>query len=431
MDEVGGAARLHRVWSVGELVLAVSGLLQSNFPACWIRGEVSGFARSAGGHCYFTLKDAGQGATLRCAMFRRVAQLAEFQPREGDEVELGGRIAVYEPRGELQFVVESIRRYGAGALYERFLALKVGLEREGLFDVSAKRPLHPFPKSIGIVTSLGGAVLHDVATTLARRAPHVRLVVYPSLVQGPAAPAALCEAMAMAAQRNEVDVLLVCRGGGSLEDLWAFNDEGVVRAVRSLPMPVVSGVGHETDVTLVDFAADLRAATPTAAAELVAPPTLSAIDALDDLSASLKRRLFDAIDRAEQRLDRAALRVARPGEAVRRRAATLDMLSQRLTGSAPRQVDAMRHHLATQAARAAFAVSAGRARESGRVHAAGLRLDAVDPRRVLSRGYALLTHPTGRPLVSISDALPGDTLIATLMDGRLGLSVRAVQDGLA
>ena len=431
MDEVVDAASSRRVWSVGELVLAVSSLLESNFAACRIRGEISGYARAASGHCYFTLRDARHGASLRCAMFRRVAQLADFQPKDGDEVELAGRVAVYEPRGELQFVVESIARYGAGALYERFLELKSRLEREGLFNVAEKRPLRPFPEVIGIVTSLGGAVLHDVATTLARRAPHVRVLIYPSPVQGPAAPAALCEAIAVAALRNEVDVLLVCRGGGSLEDLWAFNDEGVVRAVRSLPMPVVSGVGHETDVTLVDFAADLRAATPTAAAELVAPPTLSALDALDGLSATLKRRLLDAIDRAEQRLDRAALRLAGPGDAVRRRTATLDMLSQRLASSAVRRVDAMRHHVAAQASRAAFAVSALSLREASRVHAAALRLDAVDPRRVLSRGYALLTDRSGQPVVSMSDALPGDALVATLADGRLGLRVTAVENGPA
>ena len=431
MPEAVESAGLRAVWSVGELVSAVAGLVQSAFAVCRIRGEVSGFSRAASGHCYFNLKDPGQGAMLRCAMFRRAAQLAGFQAQDGDEVELSGRLAVYEPRGELQFIVESIRSNGAGALFERFIELKSKLEREGLFAAAVKKRMPAYPESVGIVTSLGGAALHDVTTTLARRAPHVRVVVYHSAVQGPAAPPALCEAVATAAARNEVDVLLVCRGGGSLEDLWAFNDESVVRAVRSLPMPVVSGVGHETDVTLVDFAADLRAATPTAAAELVAPPTASTRAVLDDLCAALGRRLFDAIERAGQRLDRAAHRLAGPGEAVRRRAATLDALSHRLANAATRQLDARQNHVAARACALAFVMSIRRAHQAARLEAAALRLDAVDPLRVLSRGYALLTGPRGRPIVSISDALPGDAVIATLRDGRFLMHVSHVENGPA
>ena len=431
MAEAVGSAGLRVVWSVGELVTAVAGLVQSAFAVCRIRGEVSGFSRAASGHCYFNLKDPEQGSMLRCAMFRRAAQLADFQAQDGDEVELNGRLAVYEPRGELQFIVESLRRHGAGALFERFLELKSKLEREGLFAAAVKRRLPAHPESVGIVTSLGGAALHDVATALARRAPHVRVVVYHSPVQGPAAPPALCEAIAMAAARNEVDVLLLCRGGGSLEDLWAFNDESVVRAVRLLPMPVVSGVGHETDVTLVDFASDLRAATPTAAAELVAPPTASARNVLDDLSAVLERRLGDAVERAEQRLDRAALRLAGPNDAVRRRAAGLDMLSQRLAHAATRQLEARQSRVAATASAVTFAVSMRRAREAGRVETAALRLEAVDPRRPLTRGYALLTSPLGRPIVSISDTLPGDAVVATLRDGRFLMHVSTVEDGFA
>jgi len=277
-------------WSVSALIAAVAEAVDAGFSSCSVRGEVSGFSRPASGHCYFSLKDPAGGAALRCAMFRRAAQLAGWLPRDGDAVELRGRLAVYEPRGELQFIVESIQRSGAGALFERFLRLKDKLGAEGLFDAAAKRPLPAFPETVGVVTSLAGAVLHDVATTLARRSPHVRVVVYPSLVQGPDAPASLCRALETASRRGEVDVLVVCRGGGSLEDLWAFNDERVVRALRGLPMPVVSGVGHETDVTLADLAADLRAPTPTAAAELVAPPTGAALELL----ASHDRRLAGA-----------------------------------------------------------------------------------------------------------------------------------------
>ena len=276
-----------RVWSVGALVNAVAALVDQGFPACTVSGEIAGFSRAASGHCYFTLKDANGAASMRCAMFRRAATLLDFAPAEGQRVELRGRLGVYEPRGELQFIAEGMRAAGAGALYERFLRLRARLEAEGLFDPAAKRPLPRHPRAIGIVTSLAGAALHDVATTLARRSPHVGVVVYPSAVQGVDAPAALCAAIRLAGERREVDVLVLCRGGGSLEDLWAFNDERVVRAVRAAPMHVVSGVGHETDVTLADLAADLRAPTPTAAAELVAPVTAGERQALRDFEVAL------------------------------------------------------------------------------------------------------------------------------------------------
>ncbi len=259
------------VWTVAALVSALGDTLAARFPACTVAGEISGFSRPASGHCYFTLKDAdGQAALIRCAMFRRAATLLDFSPAEGQRVEARGRIGVYEPRGELQFVVEAMRRSGTGALYEQFLLLKARLEAEGLFDAARKRPLPRFARRAGVVTSLAGAALHDVASVFARRAPQVELIVYPSPVQGVEAPVALVEAIAVAGRRAEVDLLIVCRGGGSLEDLWAFNDERVVRAIAGCPLPVVCGVGHETDVTLADFAADLRAPTPTAAGELAA-----------------------------------------------------------------------------------------------------------------------------------------------------------------
>jgi len=290
MGELFAGRLSGRVWSVGALVGAVASLLEQELPACSVGGEISGFSRAASGHCYFTLKDPGGGAALRCAIFRRAAALLDFAPVEGQRVELRGRLAVYEPRGELQFIAEAMQSAGAGALYERFLRLRARLEAEGFFDPALKRPLPPHPRAIGVVTSLAGAVLHDVATTLARRSPHVQVVIYPSVVQGIDAPAALCQAIALAGRRGEVDILVVCRGGGSLEDLWAFNDERVVRAIRAAPMHVVSGVGHETDVTLADLAADLRAPTPTAAAELVAPATAALRQGLDGLAAALARR---------------------------------------------------------------------------------------------------------------------------------------------
>ncbi|HEY0821874.1 MAG TPA: exodeoxyribonuclease VII large subunit, partial [Rhizobacter sp.] len=222
------------VWGVAGLVHAVSDTLAARFASCTVRGEVSGFSRASSGHCYLSLKDADGGAALlRCAMFRRAASLLDFAPGDGQLVEVRGRLAVYEPRGELQFVVESMQRAGAGALFEQLQKLRLRLEGEGLFDERRKRPLPRFPRRIGVVTSLGAAALHDVLTALARRAPQVEVVVYPSLVQGPEAPMALVSALQTAERRGEVDLVILCRGGGSLEDLWAFNDERVVRAVAA------------------------------------------------------------------------------------------------------------------------------------------------------------------------------------------------------
>jgi exodeoxyribonuclease VII large subunit len=227
-----GLAR--QVWSVAALVQAASDALAARFSGCAVQGELSNFARAASGHCYFSLKDGeGAPALLRCAMFRRAATLLDFAPADGQRVELRGRLAVYEPRGELQFVVESMQRAGSGSLYEQFLRLKAQLEAQGLFDAARKRTIAAFPARIGVVTSLGAAALHDVLTALARRCPHVAVFVYPSQVQGHEAPASLVAALASANRHAEVDALILCRGGGAIEDLWAFNDERVVRAVAA------------------------------------------------------------------------------------------------------------------------------------------------------------------------------------------------------
>lgn len=415
------------VWDVSSLLLAVADTIAARFGACAVRGEISGYTRAASGHCYFNLKDAGHGgATLRCAMFRRAASLLAFAPSEGMLVDLRGRVGVYEPRGELQFVVESMQRSGAGALYEEFLRLRERLAAEGLFDPALKRPLPAYPRRIGLVTSLGAAALHDVITALMRRAPHVEIVVYPSAVQGVEAPAALCRAIALAGARAEVEALLVCRGGGSLEDLWAYNDERVVRAISAAPMPVVSGVGHETDLTLADLAADLRAPTPTAAAELVAPPTQACLDALDTRARQLQRRVGEHLDRQAQRLDRIALLLARPAEGARRHARRLEGLAQRLRVAGRRGVEqreAQAEGLAQRLSRAPGRVFVQRAQ-----HLEGMaaRLRALDPQRVLQRGYCWLTDAAGAAVVSIDRIEVGDALHAVLADGAAEVAVTAV-----
>ena len=272
-----------RIWPVGALCHAVAEALDARFGAVRVQGEIAGFVHAASGHCYFTLKDArGQ---LRCAMFRRAASLLGWLPRDGDQVEVLGRLAVYEARGDLQLIVESVRRAGQGALYEAFLRIKTELEAQGLFDTSRKRALTSYPRALGLVTSLGAAALHDVATALQRRAPHVPVLLAPAPVQGTGAPAALIDALqrlyalaraqqtggATDARLPRIDAILLVRGGGSIDDLWAFNDPKLAHTIVQSPVPLVVGVGHETDFTIADFVADLRAPTPTGAAELATP----------------------------------------------------------------------------------------------------------------------------------------------------------------
>jgi exodeoxyribonuclease VII large subunit len=320
-------------------------------------------------------------------------------------VELRGKLAIYEPRGELQMIVEAMRPAGEGALMEQFLRLKARLEGEGLFDAARKRPLPTFPRRVGVVTSLAAAALHDVVTALSRRAPHVEVIVCPASVQGVDAPPQLVRAITEAGRRAEVDVLIVCRGGGSMEDLWAFNDEQVVRAIAAAPMPVVCGVGHETDFTLADFAADLRAPTPTAAAELVAPERAACLALLDQRHAQLQQALQRRLDREVQRLDRAGLRLSRPTDALRQHQQRLALLGQRHAAALPRALQ----------------------RHQQRLDVLAARLQALDPTRVLQRGYAWITDEEGRTLVSVAQVQPGAALTAVLRDGRVQTTVTAVQ----
>lgn len=414
-----------RVWDVAGLLLAVSDALAARFASVSVKGELSGFTRAASGHCYFTLKDSsGANAGLRCAMFRRAAMMIGFSPQDGQQVELRGRLAVYEARGELQMVVESLQRVGAGNLYEEFLKLKARLETEGLFDAARKRPLPLYPSRLAVVTSPSGAAIHDVLTTLARRAPHVSVVLVPTLVQGVQAPEAIVAALMQASQQTDAQLIVLCRGGGSLEDLWAFNDERVVRAVRASRLPVVCGVGHETDITLADLAADLRAATPTAAAELAAP---SREVLLQDLSAQaeiMKRRVRQRLDTAAQTLDTLALRLQRPANRVASEQGRLAALSQRHRAALGKALQWRQLTLAHQAQRL---LQAGRTAVSRRLdgtQARAQRLSALDPRQVLARGYAWVEGADGRAIVSAKSLSAGQSLRAVWADG----SARATVD---
>jgi exodeoxyribonuclease VII large subunit len=420
-----------RVWGVGALVQAIGDTLSARFASCVVRGEISGFTKAASGHGYFTLKDENGGASLRCAMFRRALSQVEFSPGEGMLVEARGNLGVYEARGELQFIVEGLQRAGAGALYEQFLRLKARLEAEGLFDAARKRPVLACPSRIGVVSSLKAAALQDVLTALQRRAPHVEVVVAPSAVQGAEAPAQLVKALTELnlAHRGGLllDAVIVCRGGGSLEDLWAFNDERVVRAIVGCPVPVISGVGHETDFTLADFAADLRAPTPTAAAELVARDRRTALGELDAVARQMSHRMGQRLDAQAQRLDRAAAQLARPAQMLGAQRARLDVLEHRLGAVCRARVSWSQQALPALAARMARAVAQQQARQRQHCEAWGARLQSLDPQRVLERGYAWLSDEHGAPLTRVGQAQADQALRGVLADGMLRLRVTGVE----
>ena len=424
-----------RIWEVGALCRAIADALEARFNPVAVRGEITGFSRASSGHCYFSVKDAtGQ---LRCAMFRRAASLLDFSPRDGELVEVRGRLGVYEARGDLQFIVESMQRAGQGALFEQFLRLKAQLENEGLFDSARKRPLPLQPRGIGLVTSTGAAALHDVVTALRRRVPHIPVVLVPAQVQGAAAPASLVAALSrlyLLAQAGQasgadltknppIDVILLVRGGGSIEDLWAFNDEQLARTIVQSPVPLVCGVGHETDFTIADFCADLRAPTPTAAAELVAQPRDVWLGALGLLASRISDGVQRQLDARHQRLDQAAARLGRPSALVAREQMQLARFAQRMRHGVLLKLQRLAQSRQALEAHLPQALQRSVAQQSDRLGRAALRLDLLDPRLVLQRGYALLTDADGHAVTSVRQARPGDALQATLADGAIDVTV--------
>lgn len=432
-DGASTPAGARRIWAVGALCRAVADTLEARFNPVAVRGEISGFSRAASGHCYFALKDA-QGQ-VRCAMFRRSAGLLDFTPRDGELVEVTGRLGVYEPRGDLQLVVESMRRAGQGALFEQFLRLKAKLEAEGLFDAQRKRELPLLPRGIGIVTSLGAAALHDVATCLRRRAPHIPVVIAPAAVQGSQAPGELLaalEGMYRLAAQGAVDVILLVRGGGSIEDLWAFNDEQLARTIVRSPVPLVSGVGHETDFTIADFCADVRAPTPTAAAELAAQPQETWLSAVGLMHNRLRDAALRRVDRAAQRLDQAAAHLGRPSARAAQQHLRIERQAQRLRFAVETRVQRAQDRLAAD--RDALRLGIARRVETAEraCERLQLRLQLLDPRLVLQRGYALLTDASsGQPITSAAQAHPGQAVRASLADGEVDLRVLPGRDARA
>lgn len=414
------------VWAVGGLMQAVADALAARFNPVRVRGELSGWTRAASGHCYCTLKD--ESGQVRCAMFRRSATSLAFNPRDGDSVEVQGKLDVYGPRGDLQLIIDTMRPVGQGNLYEQFLQLKARLQAQGLFDAARKKPLPSMPRSIGVVTSLGAAALRDVATALVRRVPHIPVTVFPAVVQGAQAPAELVTALGRAyelhARTGHPEVLLLVRGGGSLEDLWAFNAESVAQALVQAPMPVVCGVGHETDFTIADFVADLRAPTPTAAAELCATDRETALSLVDRSAQRLTDAALGRVDAHGQRLDRLAQRLSRPSDRVASQRHHVHDLSHRLQQRVKEKLQ--QETLAIKALEANFPLKMER-------HLAGLSqrlshheavLNSLDPRLVLQRGYAWLTDDAGHAITSVAQTRPGQAVQASLADGEVDLQVR-------
>jgi exodeoxyribonuclease VII large subunit len=441
-----------RAWTVSALCRAVADSLDAQFNPVSVRGEVSGFSRAASGHCYFSIKDdTGQ---IRCAMFRRAASLMDFAPRDGELVEVRGRLGVYEARGDLQLIVESIERAGQGALFEQFLRLKAKLEAEGLFDPALKRELPAQPRAIGVVTSLGAAAWHDVVTALQRRVPHIPVLMAPALVQGAGAAATLAQALqnmyALTAEDNPlcppVDVILLVRGGGSMEDLWSFNDENLARLIAQSPVPLICGVGHETDFTIADFVADVRAPTPTAAAEIAATDRGVGLEALSVLEHRLNRGLLRQQDRQAQRLDSVAARLgvglarqqdrqaqrlsaiasrlSRPQALLGQHRQWLDQLAHRLQAGAQSELRDSGHKLERLHDRLGFNRAQQVPQRAQRLERAALRLSSVDPHRVLERGYAWLSDEKGQALTHADQFQPGQNVQATLSDGQVPLVVK-------
>jgi exodeoxyribonuclease VII large subunit len=386
--------------TVAELNRRVRVLLENQFETLWVTGELSNVKPAASGHWYFCLKD--EAASIDCVMYRSRAQFLDFRPENGLRVEVRARVTLYEPRGSYQLAVDELRRAGRGALHEAFEKLKARLAAEGLFEAERKRPLPAFARAIGIVTSREAAALRDMLTVLRRRAPMTPVILYPAPVQGEGAANHIARAIRVAGERQEVDVLIVGRGGGSLEDLWAFNEEAVARAIDACPIPVVSGVGHETDFTIADFVADLRAPTPTAAAVAASPDR----EALRESVAALRRRIVRDLRRGletrAQRVDSLARRLLTPAQRIERQQRELAALSRRMA-------NATRRGLA-----------------EGARHLAGLRnaLTHLDPTRVLGRGYSIVRGPDGHVRRSSAGLATGDALDITFAEGGAAATVR-------
>ncbi|MCU0868684.1 MAG: exodeoxyribonuclease VII large subunit [Burkholderiales bacterium] len=437
------------VLSVADFVAQARATIERELALLWIGGEISNFTRATSGHCYFTLKD--DRAQLRCVMFRGRAALLDFAPRNGQQVEVRAQPTLYEARGEFQVQIDFMRPAGAGALHERFERLKRELADAGLFDAARKRDLPRFPQRIGIVTSLQAAALRDVLTTLRARWPAACVIVYPTPVQGEGAAERIAQAVDCASTRAEVDVLIVCRGGGSLEDLWALNEAVVAHAIARCAVPVVAGIGHETDTTIADFVADVRAPTPTAAAVAATPDRVQLARQLDAWTARLARTARRELERQAQRVDSLERRLVSPGRQLAQQRDALDATRQRLQAAAARTVEraqwrlgrvvaaldharpdlaARRRRIETLRERLVRAAQLDAVRRAARVDAARAALAHLDPRAVLARGFAIARTADGAIVRDASQLVAGTRVQVSVAAGHFDATVdRVATDG--
>lgn len=391
-----------KVLTVSELNRLARNILEQNFPLFWVAGEISNFTRAASGHWYFSLKDVG--AQVRCVMFKGRNSYVDFTPREGDKIEARCTVTLYEARGDFQLTVEFIQRAGLGALFEAFEKLKNKLALEGLFDETAKLAIPTHPKQIGIVTSADAAALRDVLTTLKRRMPNIPIIIYPTPVQGKGAAELIANAVNTANKRAECDVLIICRGGGSIEDLWQFNGEIVARAIAQCTIPTVSGVGHETDFTICDFVADMRAATPTAAAELATPSRATLLNSLNQVKLQLTKNLQYVLSQRAQALDFLARRLISPLQQIEQQKLQLAQITYRLQNCINQQL---------------------RTKQQGLLRL-GQNLQHLNPQAVLTRGYAFVQNADGA-IISNSDQLKsGDDVSLTFGTGSAEATINKI-----
>ncbi len=432
--------------TVSELNALAKALLEDHLAGLWIAGEVSNLTRAASGHYYFSLKDSR--AQVRCAMFKGAAARLAKPLKEGDHIEVAGKISIYEARGEFQITVNEVRLKGLGQLYEAYERLKAQLQAEGAFAAERKKPLPARPQRIGIVTSLAAAALRDVVTTLKRRAPEIPVIVYPTAVQGAGSEFQIAQAIRTASQRAECDVLIVCRGGGSIEDLWAFNEEPVVRAIEACAIPVVSGVGHETDFTLADFVADVRAPTPTGAAELVSPNRQESLHRLAQAKGRLKTVLEQRYFDASQKLDWLARQIRHPRQKLDEQRTYIHKLAQTLSYSMTQNVRAhtARFERQTQALQYfrpdisvyrqdidrfqttlshAFRQLLAQRRQS--LTAQTALLEAVSPQQILERGFSVVKNTRGQVIRNANALKQGQKLHIIFAEGETDVRVTKEQ----
>ena len=439
-----------RILTISQLNREARLLIEAGFPLIWVEGEISNLSRPASGHVYFSLKDPA--AQVRCAMFRARLMLLRFKPADGLHVLVRARVSLYEARGEFQLIIEHMEEAGFGALQRAFEELKLKLAREGLFDAAHKKPLPPAPRVIGVITSASGAAIRDILSVIRRRFALARAIIYPVPVQGEGSAQKIAAMIRTAAARAECDVLILARGGGSLEDLWAFNEESVARAIYDCPIPLVCGVGHEIDFTIADFVADLRAPTPTGAAELVTPDASEWRRILDDTRRRLLRTLGEQLSGLRERLEWCGERLEQlhPARLLRERAQRLDELDLRLRQSLRHMLQArtaqltdlilgLQRHNPAQA----LAVLTGRSEALAhqlilvarrylgelnyRLNLAVRALDTVSPLATLQRGYAIITDAaSGTVLATVHQARTGQAIHARLADGRISAQVDKV-----